>query len=75
MTSCPLLLLALLCAPPPALTPAAFEDLHASLTSSAAEKWQTIPWKVDLLEARALAARDGKPLFLWSMNGHPLGCT
>jgi hypothetical protein len=65
----------LLCAPPPALTPADLDDLHARLTSSSAEKWQSIPWKVDLLEARAIASREGTPLFLWSMNGHPLGCT
>jgi hypothetical protein len=73
--TCTSLLIVLLASPPPALTPAAFEELHASLTASAAEKWQSIPWKVDLLEARAAAAREGKPLFLWSMNGHPLGCT
>jgi len=74
--SYPLLLLALLGAPPPeALTSAEFGDLHATLTSCSAEKWQSIPWKVDLLEARSLARREGKPLFLWSMNGHPLGCT
>ena len=70
-----LLAIVLLGAPPPALTSAELVDLHSSLTSSAAEKWQSIPWKVDLLEARATASREGKPLFLWSMNGHPLGCT
>ena len=36
------------------------------------ELWKTIPWKTSLLEARALAARQGKPIFLWSMDGHPL---
>jgi hypothetical protein len=52
-----------------------FEDLHSKIVPRAEEKWQTIPWKTDLLEARALAAKEGKPVFLWSMNGHPLGCT
>ncbi|MBI3972637.1 MAG: hypothetical protein HY332_15275 [Chloroflexi bacterium] len=38
-------------------------------------KWQSIPWQSDLWEARRLAIRQGKPIFLWAMNGHPLGCT
>lgn len=37
--------------------------------------WQRLPWSIDLLEARGKAAREGKPLFLWEMDGHPLGCT
>ena len=31
-----------------------------------------VPWKTSLLEARQLAAEQGKPLFVWSMDGHPL---
>lgn len=54
---------------------AVFADLHARIVPKADEKWQSIPWKTDLLEARDLAAKEGKPVFLWSMNGHPLGCT
>ena len=57
------------------LTDAQFRELHAKLVPSAEEKWQTIPWRVDLLAARDAAAKEGKPVFLWSMNGHPLGCT
>ena len=38
-------------------------------------KWQAIPWQTDLWEARRLAAEAGKPIFLWAMNGNPLGCT
>ena len=52
-----------------------FKSLHAEIVPAAEEKWQTIPWKTDLLEARDLAAKESKPVFLWSMNGHPLGCT
>ena len=51
------------------------KDLLAKIIPPADEKWLTIPWKTDLLEARDLALREGKPVFLWSMNGHPLGCT
>ena len=49
--------------------------LHAAVVPDAAEPWQTIPWRTDLRAARTEAAARGKPLFLWSMNGHPLGCT
>lgn len=56
-------------------TDAEFRGLHAKLVPRAGEKWLTIPWKIDLLEARDLAIAQGKPVFMWSMNGHPLGCT
>ena len=39
------------------------------------DKWATIPWQIDLWQARKLAAEQGKPLLLWEMDGHPLGCT
>ena len=34
-----------------------------------------IPWRMNVLKARAESARTGKPLFIWSMNGHPFGHT
>jgi hypothetical protein len=37
-------------------------------------KWASIPWQTDLWEARRLAAETGKPIFMWAMNGNPLGC-
>ena len=51
-----------------------FKRLHAELQPPKDEPWMAIPWKVSLLEARELAAREQKPLFIWSMDGHPLGC-
>lgn len=36
--------------------------------------WEDIDWKVDLWEARKEAAKSGKPIYLWEMDGHPLGC-
>jgi hypothetical protein len=58
------------------LTDASFQQLHAKIGGATkAEKWTEIPWLTDLAEARKLAARDGKPIFMWAMNGHPLGCT
>ena len=37
-------------------------------------RWLEIDWKTDLWEARKEAARTGKPIYLWEMDGHPLGC-
>ena len=51
-----------------------WSKLHAGVFPSA-EKWTQIPWETDLTAARTRAAREGKPLFLWIMDGHPLGCT
>lgn len=38
-------------------------------------RWQEIPWETDLWVARRRAAAEQKPIFLWAMNGNPLGCT
>jgi hypothetical protein len=39
------------------------------------DRWAQIPWQVNLWEARKEAAAQGKPILLWEMDGHPLGCT
>ena len=39
------------------------------------QQWREIPWGTSLWEARERAAREGKPILLWEMDGHPLGCT
>jgi len=39
------------------------------------EKWTKVPWMVSLWQARQKAAELGKPILLWEMDGHPLGCT
>ena len=38
------------------------------------EKWRKIQWRHDLWDARIEAAKTGKPIFIWAMNGDPLGC-
>ena len=38
------------------------------------DPFATIPWETDLWAARIKAAAAGKPLLLWEMDGHPLGC-
>lgn len=70
------ILMALALVPPSAgLTLDEFKALHAQLQPPKEEAWRTIPWKVSLIEAQAEAARARKPLFIWAMDGHPLGCT
>ena len=57
------------------LTQTEFRRLHALLQPAADEPWQTIPWKIALLDAQRTAAQEKKPIFIWAMDGHPLGCT
>ena len=53
-----------------------FAALAGLIKPSADEdKWAEIPWQTDLWAARRQAAKEGKPLLLWEMDGHPLGCT
>jgi hypothetical protein len=59
----------------PGLSEKEFDKLHAELQPAADAPWRTIPWKISLLSAQAIAAREGKPIFIWAMDGHPLGCT
>ena len=52
-----------------------FQQLHQSLQTSADEPWRQIPWEISLLNAQNSAAKSQKPIFIWAMDGHPLGCT
>lgn len=38
------------------------------------DPFETIPWETSLWDARTKAAAAGKPVLLWEMDGHPLGC-
>jgi hypothetical protein len=38
------------------------------------DPFETIPWETNLWDARVKAAAAGKPILLWEMDGHPLGC-
>ncbi len=71
-------LLSMFCAPPlwaQNLDETTFQKLHKKLQPSSDEAWRTIPWKISLLEAQKTAAKEQKPIFIWAMDGHPLGCT
>jgi hypothetical protein len=56
------------------LSEAEFRKLHKQLQPPRDELWRTIPWQMSILEARALAAREKKPLVMRVRSGHPLGC-
>jgi hypothetical protein len=57
------------------LSNAEFRRLHAELQPADDEAWRTIPWKISLLDAQHLAAKEQKLILIWAMDGHPLGCT
>ena len=58
------------------IAPRQFPEIHALIKPARGEeKWTQIPWLTSLWEARRQAAALGKPILLWEMDGHPLGCT
>jgi hypothetical protein len=53
-----------------------FIKLHTLIKPKASEEaWAQIPWLTSLWDARVRAAAEGRPILLWEMDGHPLGCT
>jgi hypothetical protein len=61
--------------PPAAMTDGEFAKLLAAVRPCAGEDdFDKIPWLISVWDARAKAAKEGKPILLWEMDGHPLGC-
>jgi hypothetical protein len=57
------------------MTPAEFTAVRkAVLPKEGEDNFETIPWLTSIWEARIKAAKEGKPILLWEMDGHPLGC-
>ena len=51
-------------------------DWHEHISSPDTElAWEQIPWRPSFLTGLREAAAAEKPVLLWVMNGHPLGCT
>ena len=78
----PLLLLVLLgvalpasAAPAPAPAQKTTDLLALIAPAPGEQAWLQIPWETDLAAARRKAVAQNKPVFLWEMDGHPLGCT
>ncbi|MGD1979405.1 MAG: hypothetical protein PVJ98_08435 [Akkermansiaceae bacterium] len=67
-------MLALVFALPTSFSSAKDDVISEILPSPAESAWLEIDWKTDLWEARQEAARMNKPIYLWEMDGHPLGC-
>ncbi len=55
------------------LTEDRFQELMKSIVP--AENASLVDWHLDLLSAQKVAIEEKKPIFIWSMDGHPLGCT
>ena len=51
-----------------------FAKWHRELTP-AKSAFKKIPWETSLTHAQRKAAIDKRPIFIWAMDGHPLGCT
>ena len=37
--------------------------------------YKAIPWRASFWDAVVEAQAKDRPILLWAMNGHPLGCT
>ena len=60
---------------PRPIPPEQFNHLHKMIRVQPDEQrfWQ-IPWKLTIAEARAQAAQEGKPIFVWAgAGGAPIG--
>ncbi|TWT40297.1 hypothetical protein RAS1_40050 [Phycisphaerae bacterium RAS1] len=67
---------ALLAAERIALTPANLADWRALILPTADETaWERVAWLPTFRDGLLAADAADRPLLLWVMNGHPLGCT
>ncbi len=59
-----------------ALTPETLASIRAHVLPSAEEQeWKQLGWRATLWDGVIDAQAARKPIVLWAMNGHPLGCT
>ena len=60
----------------PALDEAAADAYRQEILPTEAEtRWETIDWLTTYADGLQASSDQQKPLLLWVMNGHPLGCT
>lgn len=53
-----------------------FQEWKRYLQPKPAEcAFEGIAWRADFYSAVVEAQEKDKPILLWAMNGHPLGCT
>jgi hypothetical protein len=61
---------------PAELNDRTFEDWRDFIRPSAQELgFLEIPWRDSFHTAVKEALKTDRPILLWAMNGHPLGCT
>jgi hypothetical protein len=64
---------------PPGLSMETEQSLDARVASIVPtpeeDRWLNVPWRANAMQARLEAQNLGRPLFLWIMNGNPMGCT
>jgi hypothetical protein len=51
------------------------EKIKSVLPTDDDNRWLEVGWRRSLQHARMESQTTGKPIFLWIMNGSPLGCT
>ena len=62
--------------PPPVVNAATMDSWRKQIIPDQDDlRWRDIPWRSELGAAAREAGELSKPILLWAMNGHPLGCT
>lgn len=63
-------------APAEILTSTTYSQIKSHVLPKPQEiQFQEVPWRATLWEAIVEGQRQNRPILLWAMNGHPLGCT
>lgn len=58
------------------LSPETFDHWRQYLRPTEEEmRWTEIPWRASFWQGVIDAQEQRKPVLLWVMNGHPMGCT
>lgn len=51
------------------------ERIASVLPSQDEDRWLEVPWRRNVMLARAEAQASGRPIVVWIMDGNVLGCT
>lgn len=51
------------------------ERFSLVLPDASEQEWKKVGWRTNLMEAREIAQKQNRPVFLWIMVGNPHGCT
>jgi len=55
-------------------TRADFVRVSKFIKNPKADKWRKIPWIPSIWDGVEASQASNKPMFIWAMNGDPLGC-